>query len=124
MAVRIATFTVRVAYDTDRILNPGHLIGGMTDEILGWNSDEDNKRLGVGVEVTDAQFEDEAQAARREALFMVGLGLDASANGHDPMTQHVFNAVRKWCDLESRADTFGAYIELQQQAMALGHGQK
>lgn len=122
MAVRIATFTVRVKYDTNTILNPGHLIGGMTDEILGWNKNETH----YSVEVTDAHFEDEVEAARREALFLVGVHLDAMAKDNHPtaMVQGVFEAVRIWVELEGRTDVFGAYVELQGEALALGHGQK
>lgn len=126
MAVRVATFTVSVKYDINRIKQPGHLIGGMTDEILQWNSDQNNVRLGIGIEVSDATFEDEAQAARREALLLVGIHLDAAARNSDPagMVQHVFDSVGNWCDLEGRTDTFVAYLELQREAMALGHGQR
>lgn len=126
MAVRIATFTVTVKYDSDRIVNPGHLIGGMSDEITGWNADEDNKRLGIGVEVSDITFETEVQAARREALLLVGVHLDAAARNSDAagMVQNVFDAVRRWHELEGRTDVFASYIELQREAMAQGFGQK
>jgi hypothetical protein len=120
MAVRVATFTVTVKYNDARFAQPGHLLGGMKDEILGWN--EDGRTEGYKVEVSDTEFETEAQAARREALLMVGIGLDDAANNRYSNGDAVLQAVTRWTTLAGRPDTFAAYTELQREAMAQGHG--
>jgi hypothetical protein len=124
MASRIATLTLRVKYDTDTVLNPAHLIGGTIDEILSWNAETDNKRLGIRFECSDAEYEDAAQAARREALMLTGLYLDAAAAGDcTSLTDLVFEAVKTWCAEEGLDDTFKAFLTLQREAMAAGFGQ-
>lgn len=122
MTIRRITLTVTVKYDDTRIVNPGHLVGGMIDEMQSWGGSGEHYKVEVG----EPEFDTLIDVARREALLLTGIQLDSAARNKDVANSadHVFEAVKRWCELAERTDIFPAYLELQREAMAMGHGQK
>lgn len=120
MAIREITFTVTVRYNDTKIVNPGHLVGGMTDEIQGWGGSGEHYE----VKVSEATHETPVDYARREAIKLIVHSLD-HAEGKtqdttraygDTVTAMVQAAMQRYCDLTGE-ELFPTYLKLQGEAL-------
>lgn len=113
---RIAKFVVTVDIDDTIIINPGHLMGGMVDEVLSWNEQAHGHKIAVST----IEIEDEVDAVRREAMELIGLQLDflegiAHFTGNEYDTQiepKAHAAATRYAKLR-KMDVLRAYVALQ-----------
>lgn len=125
MAVREITFTVTVRYNDAKIVNPGHLVGGMLDEIKGWGGSPEPYE----VKVSDPTFESQEDYAFRQLVKLVAHQLDY-AEGKTQQTSRAYGdqvmimvqaAVEEYCELTG-TDSLKAYMKAQGVAVTERNG--